>query len=642
MTVTDTPEKQTYGFKTEVKQLLKLMINSLYSNKEIFLRELISNAADAADKLRFAALSNRNIDAADPHIQITFDKDNRTITVSDTGIGMSIQEVCDHLGTIAKSGTRQFLDQLSGDQVKDAQMIGQFGVGFYSAFIIADKVSVITRRADLPADEAAKWESRGDGEYSVEPTQKQTIGTDIILHLKEDEDEFLNDWRLRSIITKYSDHIAIPVIMLKEKVADKDNENNNSENKSVKEYEEEVVNQAKALWTRSKSDLTEEEYNAFYKHISHDFNNPLVWSHNKVEGKLDYTSLLYIPEQAPFDLWNRDVPHGLKLYVQRVFIMDDAKQFLPLYLRFIKGVVDTRDLPLNVSREILQNNKRVESMRSALTKRALSMLSKLANDDKEKYDTVWKTFGNVLKEGVVEDVSQQKEIAKLLRFASNHADNPMQTVSFDDYIGRMQKEQDKIYYVTAETYHGAKSSPHLEIFEKKGIEVLLLTDKIDEWVVTHLTEIEGKKLQSVAKGSLDFEADQDEETKREQETQEKTYASMLEQVKSILGEKIKEVRITHRLTTSPACIVADENDLGGQMERILKAAGQTVPEAKPIFEVNPTHALIERLRDEQDDARFANWVHILFEQAILAEGGGLKNPAEFVKRLNGLLLDLAK
>ncbi|MCD6055260.1 MAG: htpG [Gammaproteobacteria bacterium] len=630
--------KQTRGFKAEVKQLLKLMINSLYSNKEIFLRELISNASDAADKLRFTALSNSEIYAGDSdlRIKITVDKERNTLTVSDNGIGMTLTEAEDHLGTIAKSGTKEFLEHLSGDQAKDAQMIGQFGVGFYSAFIVADKVTVISRSAAANADEAVSWESQGDGEYTVQMVSKPSRGTDVILHLKEDEKEFLEEWRLRSIIKKYSDHIATPVVMLKEKESDE------KEGEAVKTCEEETVNQAKALWTRNKNDISDEDYKQFYKHVSHDFDDPLVWSHNRVEGKSEYTSLLYIPKHAPFDLWNRDVPHGLKLYVQRVFIMDDAKQFLPLYLRFIKGIVDTNDLPLNVSREILQGDKRVENMRNALTKRALGMLSKLAAEDNEKYQTVWKTFGTVIKEGVVEDFANQKEVAALLRFASTHNNSETQTTSFEDYIGRMKNNQDKIYYITADTYNAAKSSPHLEIFNQKGIEVLLLTDKIDEWVAAHLTEFNGKKLQSVAKGSLDLEDQKDEETKKAEEAQEKTYESMLAQIKKVLDNRIKEARLTHRLTTSPACIVADEHDLGGQMERILKAAGQAVPETKPVFEINPDHALILRLRDEQDDSRFADWAHILLDQAILAEGGALANPADFVKRLNGLLLALAK
>lgn len=633
--MTTQTQKETLGFQTEVKQLLHLMIHSLYSNKEIFLRELISNAADATDKLRFEALAEPSLFENDSTLQmhIDFDKDARTITLRDNGIGMSRQEVISHLGTIAKSGTREFLASFTGDKAKDAQMIGQFGVGFYSAFIVADKVTVQTRRAGLSSDLGVCWESKGDGEYTVEAITKPTRGTDIILHLKKEEDEFLDAWRLRHVVTKYSDHITLPILMMKPLSSEQ------KEKGEKAEYE--TVNRATALWTLPKGQIKDEEYKELYKHISHDFEDPLVWSHNRVEGKQEYTSLLYIPARAPFDLWNRDRQHGLKLYVRRVFIMDNAEQFLPLYLRFIKGIVDSNDLPLNISREILQNNKLIDTMRGALTKKVLGILEKLATDDKEKYAKFWSQFGMVLKEGPGEDIANKESIAKLLRFSTTHTDSATQDVSLEEYVARMKPEQNKIYYITAETFTAAKHSPHLEIFRKKGIEVLLLAERVDEWLVAHLTEFEGKELHSVARGSLDIGALDDVE-KEEQKKAEDEFASMLTQVKKVLGDKIKETRLTHRLTQSPACLVVDEQDMNIQMQRILKAAGQSLPASKPIFEFNPTHPIILKLREETDDARFGEWTEILFDQAVLAEGGQLDDPAQFVKKLNGLLLELAK
>lgn len=630
---------ETLGFQTEVKQLMHLVIHSLYSNKEIFLRELVSNASDAADKLRFAALSEPDLLENDPDLKvmISFDKEAKTLTISDNGIGMSRQDVIEHLGTIAKSGTREFLASLTGDQAKDSQLIGQFGVGFYSAFIVADKVTVLTRKAGLNAEDGVRWESAGEGEYTIENINKPGRGTEIILHLKKDEDEFLDDWRLRNIIRKYSDHIMLPVVMKKPAAITAEGEEPAA---TVDEFE--TVNKATALWTLSKSELKDSDYNEFYKHISHDFEDPLLWSHNKVEGKQEYTSLLYIPARAPFDLWNREKQHGLKLYVRRVFIMDDADQFMPLYLRFVKGVIDSNDLPLNISREILQSNKQIDSMRAALTKRVLGMLEKLAEDDKEKYAKFWQEFGQALKEGPGEDYANKEQIAKLLRFATTQTNEAVQNVSLDDYIARMKPEQDKIYYITADNFAAAKSSPHLEIFRKKGIEVLLLSERVDEWLVAHLHEYQGKQLQSVAKGALDLGKLDDEENKEEHQKTENEFESVLKQVKSVLGEKVKEVRITHRLTESPACLVVDEHDMNMHMQRILKAAGQAFPTSKPIFELNPTHPLVQRLKQEPDDQRFGEWTNILFDQATLAEGAQLEDPAQFVRRLNSLLLDLSK
>jgi molecular chaperone HtpG len=625
--------KETRGFQTEAKQLLHLMIHSLYSNKEIFLRELISNASDAADKLRFEAVSNGDLYEGDAElkIRISFNKEAKTITISDNGIGMSRDEVIDNLGTIAKSGTAQFLQKLSGDQKKDSQLIGQFGVGFYSAFIVADKVVVTTRRAGTPANEAVRWECTGEAEFTVETVEKATRGMDVELHLKEDALEFADGWRLRNIIKKYSDHIAIPVVMLKEQYEE--------DKKDV--IEDEVVNTATALWTRSRSDVTEDEYKEFYKHISHDYTEPLTWSHNRVEGNLDYTSLLFIPAKAPFDLYNRDASRGLKLYVQRTFIMDDAEQFLPLYLRFIKGVVDSNDLSLNVSREILQKDPNIDAMRAALTKRVLDMLGKMATGEAEKYSKFWKEFGQVLKEGPAEDFTNREKIAKLLRFASTYADTEDQLQSLDDYIARMKDGQEKIYYTVAENYNTAKSSPHLEVFRKKGIEVLLLSDRVDEWLMSHLFEYEGKSFQDVGKGQLDLGKLDSEEEKQAQEKIAEAKKPLLDRVKQALDSEVSEVRITHRLTDSPACVVVGEHDMGAQMRRILEAAGQKAPDSKPIFELNPEHPLVVKLEAESNETRFSDLAHILFDQANLAEGAQLQNPAAYVQRLNKLLLELS-
>lgn len=631
-------EKQTLGFQAEVKQLLQLMIHSLYSNKEIFLRELISNASDASDKLRFEAINNSALFENDPDlkIKITFDKAARTITISDNGIGMSREEAIEHLGTIAKSGTKEFFSKLSGDQKKDAALIGQFGVGFYSAFIVADKITVDTRRAGLPADQGVRWESAGEGDFSVEGIDKSTRGTDITLHLREGEDELLSVWKLKSIIRKYSDHISIPILMKKEEWDDEKKE-------TVVKDEFETVNQASALWTRSKSDITQEQYDEFYKHVSHDFEAPLAHTHNRVEGRSEYIQLLYIPARAPFDLWDRNKRGGIKLYVKRVFIMDDAEQLMPVYLRFVKGVIDSSDLPLNVSREILQESRDVKVIREGSTKRVLGMLEEMANSDdqaqKDKYAKFWKEFGQVLKEGIGEDHANKERIAKLLRFASTHNDNDEQTVSFADYIGRMKEGQDKIYYVTAENYAAAKNSPHLEIFRKKGVEVLLLTDRVDEWMLSFLHDVEGKELVSVAKGDLDLGKLEDETEKKQHEQTETEYKDLVEKMKTALADKAKDVRVTFRLIDSPACLVADEHELSGNLLRMLKAAGQNAPESKPILEINPDHPLVQRLKYE--DAKFDDWSLILFDQATLAEGGTLSDPAGFVKRLNEMLLGMA-
>ncbi|HZW13275.1 MAG TPA: molecular chaperone HtpG [Noviherbaspirillum sp.] len=631
-------EKQTLGFQAEVKQLLQLMIHSLYSNKEIFLRELISNASDAADKLRFEAINNASLFENDPDLQIkvTFDKAARTITISDNGIGMSRQDTIDHLGTIAKSGTKEFFSKLSGDQQKDAALIGQFGVGFYSAFIVADKITVETRRAGQPASEGVRWESGGEGDFSVETIDKPNRGTDITLHLREGEDELLSVWKLKSIIRKYSDHISLPILMKKEEWDEEKKE-------TVVKDEFETVNQASALWTRSKNDITPEQYNEFYKHVSHDFEDPLTYTHNRVEGRSEYTQLLYIPKRAPFDLWDRNKRGGIKLYVKRVFIMDDAEQLMPVYLRFVKGVIDSADLPLNVSREILQESRDVRVIREGSTKRVLGLLEELANSDeqeqKDKYATFWKEFGQVLKEGIGEDHANKERIAKLLRFASTHNDSDAQNVSFADYIGRMKEGQDKIYYVTAENYTAAKNSPHLEIFRKKGVEVLLLTDRVDEWMLSFLHEVEGKELASVAKGGLDLGKLEDEAEKKQHEETETQFKDLVEKMKTALADKAKDVRVTFRLTDSPACLVADEHELSGNLVRMLKAAGQNAPETKPILEINPDHPLVQRLKYEE--AKFDDWSHILFDQATLAEGGNLADPAGFVKRLNEMLLGMA-
>ena len=625
--------KETRGFETEAKQLLHLMIHSLYSNKEIFLRELVSNASDAADKLRFEALKEASLyeDDSELKIRVEFDKEAKTVTISDNGIGMSREEVIEHLGTIAKSGTAAFMSNLTGDEQKDSQLIGQFGVGFYSAFIVADKVEVFTRRAGLNADQGVHWESEGEAEYSVETLEKADRGTRIVLHLKKEHEEFADGWRLRSIIKKYSDHISLPVVMLKEQ---------HGEDADKKEPEDEVVNTAKALWTRARNDVSEEEYKEFYKHVSHDFSDPVKWSHNKVEGKLDYTSLLYLPAKAPFDLYNRDAARGLKLYVQRTFIMDDAEQFLPLYLRFVKGVLDSNDLSLNVSREILQKDPNVDSMKSALTKRVLDMLEKLAKNDTEAYQGFWKEFGEVLKEGPAEDFANKEKIAGLFRFSSTETGAAEQTVSLADYVSRMKDGQDKIYYVVAENHNTAKSSPHLEIFKKKGIEVILMSDRIDEWLMGHLQEFDGKQFQDVAKGALDLgELDSDED-KKAQEKIEKEFESFVDRLKEVLKDDIEEVRVTHRLTDSPACLVLGEADMGAQMRRILEQAGQAVPESKPTIEINPEHPLIQKMDKEADEDRFGDFASILFDQASLAEGGTIKDPAAYVQRMNKLLLEL--
>ncbi|WP_417551118.1 molecular chaperone HtpG [Methylophaga sp.] len=629
--------KETMGFQTEVKQLLNLMIHSLYSNKEIFLRELISNAADAADKLRFEALSDDALyeEDGDLNIRVTFDKDARTITISDNGIGMTRQEVIDNIGTIARSGTKAFFGQLTGDQAKDSQLIGQFGVGFYSAFIVADKVTLKTRRADTTKEHGVLWESAGEGEFNIETVEKVTRGTEVTLHLREGEDEFLNGWRLRNVIRKYSDHINLPIIMQKEPVPD---EEGNIDESII---EDETVNKATALWTLSKNDISEEQYKEFYKQIAHDFQDPLTWSHNKVEGNTEYTSLLYIPSKAPFDLWDRDRMHGIKLYVKRVFIMEDSEQLMPRYLRFIRGVIDTNDLPLNVSREILQSSKVIDTIRAASVKKILSELNKMANNEPEQYAEFWKEFGQVIKEGPGEDFANKEALAKLLRFASTESGNTDQTVSLEDYVSRMKDKQDKIYYITAESYAAAKNSPHLEVFRKKGIEVLLLTDRVDEWLVNSLTEFDGKHLQSVAKGDLDLGELEDEAEKKAHEEVEKNFEDLIERVKKTLDDKVKDVRITHRLTDSPACLVADNYDMSGNLERMLKAAGQQVSASKPILELNPEHPMVAKLKDEQNDEQFGDWTSILFDQALLAEGGQLEDPASFVKKLNAMLLQRA-
>ena len=631
-------EKQTLGFQAEVKQLLQLMIHSLYSNKEIFLRELISNASDAADKLRFEAINNGALFENDPDlkIKVSFDKEARTITISDNGIGMTRDDAVEHLGTIAKSGTKEFFSKLSGDQQKDAALIGQFGVGFYSGFIIADRITVETRRAGTDASAGVRWESTGAGDFTVEAIDKASRGTDIILHLREGEDEFLSSWKLKSIIRKYSDHISLPIMMQKEEWDEEKKE-------TVVRDEWETINQASALWARSKNEITPEQYTEFYKHVSHDFGEPLTYTHNRVEGRSEYTQLLYIPTQAPFDLWDRNKRGGIKLYVKRVFIMDDAEQLMPVYLRFVKGVIDSADLPLNVSREILQESRDVKVIREGSTKRVLSMLEELANSDeqadKDKYVTFWNAFGQVLKEGIGEDAANKERIAKLLRFASTHNDSDAQTVSFADYVARMKEGQSKIYYATGESYNAAKNSPHLEIFRKKGIEVLLLTDRVDEWMLSFLEEFDGKELSSVAKGDLDLGQLEDEAEKKQHQETEDQYKDLVAKMQTALADKAKEVRVTFRLTDSPACLVAGENELYGNLMRMLKAAGQNAPDAKPTLEINPDHPLVQRLKYEE--AKFDEWSNILFDQALLAEGGSLNDPAGFVKRLNEMLLGLA-
>jgi molecular chaperone HtpG len=629
------------GFQAEVQQLLQLMIHSLYSNREIFLRELISNASDACDKLRFEALNKAELFEKDSElkIRVAYDKASRTLTLSDNGIGMNRDEVINNLGTIAKSGTREFFSRLSGDQQKDANLIGQFGVGFYSAFIVADKVMVMTRRAGLSAEEGVKWEcsmaGEQAGEYSLEPYTKALRGTDIVLHLREDQDDLLTGFKLRSLIHKYSDHIVQPIVMHKEEW-DKDKGEN------VIKEEDETVNQASALWTRPKSELTDDDYKAFYKHVSHDYDDPMAWSHAKVEGRHEYSQLLYIPKHAPFDLWDQGngQHHGLKLYVRRVFIMDDAEKLLPRYLRFVRGVVDSADLPLNVSREILQESKDVDTIRGGCTKRILDLLEDIGKNRAEDYAAVWKEFGRVLKEGLGEDFANKEKIAGLLRFASTQADTPDETVSFKDYIGRMKEGQEKIYYVTAESFNAAKNSPHLEVFRKKGIEVLLLSDRIDEWAFSMLNEFDGKPIASVAKGDLDLGKLEDEEDKKKVSEQSEALKPLLEKLKTSLDERVKEVRVTHRLTDSPACLVVEEGDMAANLQRLLKAAGQNVPTSKPILEINPEHPVIVRLKSEE--GKFDDWAAVLFDQALLAEGGTLDDPATFVRRMNQLMLDIAR
>ena len=628
-------QKETLGFQTEVKQLLHLMIHSLYSNKEIFLRELISNASDATDKLRFEALAKPELleGGAELKIRVSFDKDAKTVTLEDNGIGMSREDAITHLGTIAKSGTADFMQHLTGDQKKDSHLIGQFGVGFYSAFIVADKVDVFSRRAGSPASEGVHWSSKGEGEFEVATVEKAERGTRIVLHLKAAEDEFADGWRLRNIIKKYSDHIALPIELPKEF--------HGEEKDKPAEVEWETVNRASALWTRPRTEIKDEEYQEFYKHIGHDFENPLSWSHNKVEGKLEYTSLLYTPARAPFDLYQREAPRGLKLYVQRVFVMDQAESFLPLYLRFIKGVVDSNDLSLNVSREILQKDPIIDSMKSALTKRVLDMLEKLTKNEPEQYKSFWKNFGQVLKEGPAEDFANKEKIAGLLRFASTRSEDGEQSVGLGEYIARMAEGQDKVYYLTGESYAQVKNSPHLEVFRKKGIEVLLLTDRIDEWLMSYLTEFDGKHFVDVARGDLDLGKLDSEEDKKAQEEVAKAKEGLVERLKTALGEQVAEVRVSHRLTDSPAILAIGEQDLGLQMRQILEASGQKVPDSKPIFEFNPSHPLIEKLDGEADEDRFADLSHILFDQAALAAGDNLKDPAAYVQRLNKLLVELS-
>ena len=634
MSEVGTPE--TLGFQAEVKQLLHLMVHSLYSNKEIFLRELISNASDACDKLRFEALADTALWESDPDlkIRVRYDKSARTVTVSDNGVGMSRDEVISNIGTIAKSGTREFFQSLTGDQAKDAHLIGQFGVGFYSSFIVADKVTLITRRAGMTAEHGVRWESDGQGEYTLETVTHQARGTEVTLHLREGEDELVSGLRLRSILRKYSDHITIPILMKKEEW-DKD------KGEHALKDEDEQINQASALWARPKSEITEEQYQEFYKHVGHDFEAPLAWTHARVEGKQEYTLLLYLPAHAPFDLWDREHRHGVKLYVQRVFIMDDAQDLMPAYLRFVRGVIDSNDLPLNVSREILQESKTVEAIRAGCVKRVLTLLEELSQKDKDKYATAWKEFGLALKEGVAEDHANKERVAKLLRFSSTLEEKEEPDVSLADYVSRMKEGQDKIYYITADSFGAARSSPHLEVFRKKGVEVLLMHDRIDEWAMAHLTEFEGKTLQSVAKGDLDLGKLEDEAEKKEQQKEADEFKELTDKIAKVLDEKVKEVRVTHRLTDSPACLVADSWAMSANLERLLKQAGHKVPDSKPTLEVNPHHPLVRALKYESDDKRFADWCHILLDQAVLAEGGQLDEPGAFVKRLNELMLEMA-
>ena len=635
-------QKETLGFQTEVKHLLHLMIHSLYSNKEIFLRELVSNASDAADKLRFEALSNDALYEGDSElkIRIDFDEAKKTITITDNGIGMTRAEVQDHIGTIAKSGTKQFFERLTGDQAKDSELIGQFGVGFYSAFIVADKVTLTTRKAGVA--EAVRWESAGEGDYTLESVEKANRGTEIVLHLKDGEEEFLNAWKIRSIIKKFSDHISLPIIMSREVDAETDDEGNET---TAAHLEDETVNTASALWTKSKDEISEEDYNEFYKHVGHDFQDPLTHVHSKVEGTNEYTLLLYTPSRAPFDLWDRDSKHGVKLYIRKVFITDDAEQLMPRYLRFIRGVIDADSLPLNVSREILQQSKQISAIKTGAVKKVLGMLEDLAENQADKYQSFWEQFGNVIKEGPIEDAKNKDRIAKLLRFSSTHTNDKTQNVSLADYVSRMKEGQDKIYFVTADSFAAAKNSPHLEIFRKKGIEVLLLTDRIDEWLISSLTDFDDKHLQSIAKGELDLEQFDTEEDKQHQEELNKDFETVLSQMKDVLKDKVSDVRISHRLTDSPACLVTGVYDMSLNMERIMKEAGQAMNMmgmggSKPTFEINPEHGLVKALKNEQDDSRFADISHILFDQAVLSEGGQLDDPSAFVHKLNGLLQGL--
>jgi molecular chaperone HtpG len=633
MTDTATPKApETLGFQAEVKQLLHLMIHSLYSNKEIFLRELVSNASDACDKLRFEALDQPDLMSGDTelHVRVGFDKEARTITISDNGVGMSRDEAVSNLGTIARSGTKEFFSRLTGDKQKDAQLIGQFGVGFYSSFIIADKVSVTTRRAGLPADQAVQWVSDGQGEFSIAATTKEGRGTEVVLHLRADEDEFLSGWKLREVLRRYSDHISLPVEMLKEEWDEK-----TSEMKTTGEWE--AINQASALWTRNKSDITEEQYKEFYKHVSHDFEDPLAWTHNRVEGRSEYTQLLFVPKRAPFDMFERDAKRGVKLYVKRVFIMDDVEQLLPSYLRFVRGVIDSADLPLNVSREILQESRDVRTIREGSTKRILSLLEDMAENKPEDYATFWKEFGVVLKEGTGEDQTNLERIAKLLRFASTHTASDAQIVSLADYVSRMKEGQDKIYYVTAESYNAANTSPHLEIFRKKGIEVLLLSDRVDEWMLSHLREFDGKQMTSVAKGGLDLAELADEAEKKQQTEVAEAFKPLVARLQESLKARVKEVRVSNRLVDSPACVVVDQNEMSPHLQRLLKSAGQDAPNVLPVLEINPDHALVKRIQEAQDD-QFNDWSEVLLDQALLADGSQLSDPVGFVKRLNGLLL----
>ena len=626
--------KETLEFQAEVNQLLKLMIHSLYSNKEIFLRELISNASDACDKLRFEGLAKDDLYEGDSelNIHVNYDKENKTVTITDNGIGMSRDELVENIGTIANSGTKKFLDSLTGDQAKDSHLIGQFGVGFYSSFIVADKVTVKSRRAGLSSEHGVIWESTGENGYTLETAEIEKRGTQIILHIREGEEEFVDSWRLRNIIHTYSDHIALPILMPKEAAAEE-----NEEDKKQEDLGDEVVNKASALWVRSKKDIKDEEYKEFYKHIAHDFEDPMVWSHNQIEGNLSYTSLLYIPTNPPMDLYERERKQGIKLYIKRVFIMDETEHMMPSYLRFVRGIVDSDDLPLNVSREILQHNRVIDKIRSASVKKVLGLLDSMAKNDKEQYAKFWSAFGQVMKEGPIEDFANKEQLSKLLRFTSTYTDSETQDISLEDYVSRMKEGQETIYFITADSFAAAKNSPHLEVFRRKGIEVLLMSDRVDEWLVEHLRDFDGKKLQSITKGDLDLGEIEDEEDKKAQQKAAGDFKDIIEKITGCLTDKAKEVRITHRLTDSPSCLVLEQNDMGLQMQQIMQAAGQAVPISKPILELNPEHKLVAQLKDMNDDEVLANWSHLLFDQALLAEGGQLDDPAAFVKRMNGML-----